>query len=76
MGFKTVALGRGKEKEELARKLGAHHYIDSGTADAAAALQKARWRSRDSGDGTERAGDFRNGRWIIAEREAGHGRCA
>ena len=40
MGFKTVALGRGKEKEELARKLGAHHYIDSGTADAAAALQK------------------------------------
>ena len=40
MGFKTVALGRGKDKEPLAKKLGAHHYIDSGTDDAAAELQK------------------------------------
>jgi D-arabinose 1-dehydrogenase-like Zn-dependent alcohol dehydrogenase len=40
MGFETVAVGRGKDKEALARKLGAHHYIDSGTADAAAELQK------------------------------------
>jgi propanol-preferring alcohol dehydrogenase len=40
MGFKTVALGRGKDKEPLARKLGAHHYIDSGAGDAAAELQK------------------------------------
>jgi D-arabinose 1-dehydrogenase-like Zn-dependent alcohol dehydrogenase len=40
MGFETVAVGRGKDKEPLARKLGAHHYIDSGTADAAAELQK------------------------------------
>ncbi len=40
MGFKTVALGRGRDKESLARKLGAHHYIDSGTGDAAAELQK------------------------------------
>src|SRR5215831_12366515 len=40
MGFETVALGRGKDKEALARKLGAHQYIDSGTADAAAELQK------------------------------------
>lgn len=40
MGFETVALGRGKDKEPLARKLGAHHYIDSEAADAAAALQK------------------------------------
>jgi len=40
MGFKTVALGRGKDKEPLARKLGAHHYIDSGTGDAATELQK------------------------------------
>ena len=29
MGFETVALGRGKDKEALARKLGAHHYVDS-----------------------------------------------
>jgi len=40
MGFETVAIGRGKDKEPLARKLGAHHYIDSGTGDAAAELQK------------------------------------
>jgi D-arabinose 1-dehydrogenase-like Zn-dependent alcohol dehydrogenase len=40
MGFKTVALGRGKDKEPLAKKLGAHHYIDSGTGDVAAELQK------------------------------------
>jgi len=40
MGFETVALGRGKDKEALARKLGAHHYIDSGSADAVAELQK------------------------------------
>ncbi|HZR17700.1 MAG TPA: alcohol dehydrogenase [Verrucomicrobiae bacterium] len=40
MGFETVAVGRGKDKEALARKLGAHHYIDSGVGDAAAELQK------------------------------------
>src|SRR5881628_624346 len=40
MGFKTVALGRGKDKEPLAKKLGAHHYIDSDAGDAAAELQK------------------------------------
>src|SRR5580765_820000 len=39
LGFETVALGRGKDKEALARKLGAHHYIDAGTADVAAELQ-------------------------------------
>lgn len=40
MGFVTVAMGRGRDKEPLARKLGAHHYIDSGGGDGAAALQK------------------------------------
>lgn len=41
LGFETVALGRGKDKEPLAKKLGAHHYIDSATGNAAAAeLQK------------------------------------
>src|SRR5580704_11814218 len=29
MGFKVVAVARGAEKEQLAKKLGAHHYIDS-----------------------------------------------
>lgn len=29
MGFRTIAIARGKEKEPLSKKLGAHHYIDS-----------------------------------------------
>ncbi len=40
MGFRTFAIGRGKDKEELARKLGASRYIDSSAGDAAAELQK------------------------------------
>src|SRR5438128_4119316 len=40
MGFNTVALGRGKDKESLAKKLGAHHYIDTDAADVVAELQK------------------------------------
>ncbi len=40
MGFETVALGRGQDKEPLARKLGAHHYIDSEAVDTVAELQK------------------------------------
>ena len=39
-GFNTVAIGRGKDKEELAKKLGASHYIDSATQDPAAELLK------------------------------------
>jgi D-arabinose 1-dehydrogenase-like Zn-dependent alcohol dehydrogenase len=40
MGCRTVAIARGTDKEELARKLGAHHYFDSQTQDVAAELQK------------------------------------
>jgi D-arabinose 1-dehydrogenase-like Zn-dependent alcohol dehydrogenase len=40
MGFKTVGVARGQDKEPLSRKLGAHHYIDSQAQDAAAELQK------------------------------------
>src|SRR5256714_6949137 len=40
MGFQTVALGRGKDKAPLAKKLGAHHYIDSDVVDPVAELQK------------------------------------
>jgi D-arabinose 1-dehydrogenase-like Zn-dependent alcohol dehydrogenase len=38
-GFETVAIARGREKESLARKLGAHHYIDSTDQDVAQELQ-------------------------------------
>lgn len=39
MGFRTVAIGRNKDKEPLARKLGAHHYIDTAAGDPAKELQ-------------------------------------
>jgi propanol-preferring alcohol dehydrogenase len=40
MGFRTVAIGRGGEKEKLANDLGAHVYIDTAVEDAAAVLQR------------------------------------
>jgi alcohol dehydrogenase, propanol-preferring len=40
MGFEVVAIARGADKAELAKKLGAHHYIDSATTDPAGALQR------------------------------------
>jgi D-arabinose 1-dehydrogenase-like Zn-dependent alcohol dehydrogenase len=40
MGFRTVGIARGKDKEPLARKLGAHDYIDSQSQDPAAELLK------------------------------------
>jgi D-arabinose 1-dehydrogenase-like Zn-dependent alcohol dehydrogenase len=40
MGFRTIGIARGRDKEPLARKLGAHHYIDSQVQDPAAELLK------------------------------------
>jgi alcohol dehydrogenase, propanol-preferring len=40
LGFRTVAIGRGREKEKLAHELGAHLYIDSTVDDPADALQR------------------------------------
>ncbi len=40
MGFRTVAIARGADKEPLARKLGAAHYIDGDAGDAAAELAR------------------------------------
>ena len=39
MGFRTVAINRGRDKEELARRLGADGYIDSTECDAGEALK-------------------------------------
>jgi D-arabinose 1-dehydrogenase-like Zn-dependent alcohol dehydrogenase len=39
LGFRTVAINRGRDKEQLARSLGAQEYIDSEREDPAAALQ-------------------------------------
>src|SRR5580692_10348221 len=38
MGFEVVAIDRGGDRAELAKKLGAYHYIDSSTSDVAKAL--------------------------------------
>ena len=40
LGLKTVAVGRGKDKEPLARKLGALHYIDTAAVNPAEELQR------------------------------------
>jgi len=40
MGFRTVAIGRGADKEALAKKLGAHIYLDTDTVNPVEALQK------------------------------------
>ena len=40
LGFKTVVLSRGKDKEALAYKLGAHVYIDTNNGDAAKQLMQ------------------------------------
>jgi alcohol dehydrogenase len=39
LGFETVAIARGAEKAHEARRLGAHHYIDSTAGDVAKELQ-------------------------------------
>ena len=40
MGFRTVAISRGADKESLARELGAHEYLDTQKVDAAEGLQR------------------------------------
>ena len=40
MGFRTVAIARGAEKEALARQLGAHVYLDSQAQDVAGELTR------------------------------------
>lgn len=40
MGFRTIAVSSGPDKEELARQLGAHEYVDTKTTPAAEGLQK------------------------------------
>jgi D-arabinose 1-dehydrogenase-like Zn-dependent alcohol dehydrogenase len=40
MGFRTIALSRGADKEALARELGAHEYVDTQKIEAAEGLQR------------------------------------
>lgn len=80
MGFRTVAIARGKDKEPLARQLGAHNYIDRTAGDPAAALQamggaRVILATATSGDGMSAvfpAGAQRE----TAGRRSCHGACA
>src|SRR5262249_813166 len=40
MGFRTIAIGRGRDKEALAKRLGAHAYIDNSSVSPAEALRQ------------------------------------
>ena len=40
MGYTTVAIARGADKEKFAHELGAHYYIDNAAQDVSAELQK------------------------------------
>lgn len=40
MGFRVIAIGLGADKEPLAKKLGAHVYVDTATQDAVKVLQE------------------------------------
>jgi alcohol dehydrogenase len=40
MGFETVAIARGAEKQDAARRFGARHYLDSTAGDIAAGLRE------------------------------------
>jgi D-arabinose 1-dehydrogenase-like Zn-dependent alcohol dehydrogenase len=40
MGFETVGIARGKDKEPFAKKLGAKHYLDSESQNVAAELER------------------------------------
>src|SRR5262249_44667048 len=72
MGFATVAINRGNDKEPLARQPGAHYYIDASAQDAVTALQKL-GGARDSGDRAERPGDFSLGGRLVGQRHPGGG---
>ena len=40
MGFRTIAIARGKDKQPLSKQLGAHHYIDSESQNVSDELKK------------------------------------
>ena len=59
MGFQTVGIARGKDKESLARQLGAAIYIDSQAAGPRGGAPQAGRRQSHPGDSDQRRGDER-----------------
>ena len=74
MGFETIAIARGADKEANARELGAHHYIDSTANDVAAALQALGRRVRGARDGRQFGRDGADRRWPRAGGRTDHRR--
>ena len=62
LGFDTVAIARGTEKEELARELGARHYIDSTGVRPGGGAAGARRRQGHPRDGDQPGRDERGHR--------------
>jgi Zn-dependent alcohol dehydrogenases len=76
MGFKTVALNRGKEKEKLAKDLGAHVYIDTSADDVVSVLQRMGGADCDPCHGTEGRCDRSPDGWSRGPRQADRCSCA
>jgi propanol-preferring alcohol dehydrogenase len=74
MSFKTVAIARGKDKEELVRKFGARQYIDSKSQNPGEELVKLGGAKVILG--TVPSGKAMSEVWVVGhQREANHDRC-
>ena len=67
-GFRTVAIARGKDKEPLARKLGAERYIDSQSQKPGSGARQIGRRQRDPGNRNGRQRDGGRDGWTGYER--------
>ena len=75
-GFRTVAVNRGRDKENLARSLGAHDYIDSTAGDPGQALQALGGAKAIIATVTSAEAMQGNLRWPRRQRDHdGHRRC-
>src|SRR5579863_10058230 len=74
-GYKVVAISRGVANEALAKKLGAHHYIDSSAVNPRRGTPKAGRRTSDPGHGAERQGDDGSYRRPGSRRQDDGDRC-
>jgi D-arabinose 1-dehydrogenase-like Zn-dependent alcohol dehydrogenase len=68
LGYRTVAISRGKDKKALAYQLGAHTYIDAEATDAAVELKKTRRGPHHPGDRSQQQSDFRADQWALPGR--------
>jgi len=72
MGFKTVVVARGKDKEQLVRKLGAIQYIDRQSQNSYRKTCQARRSQDHSCDGPKRKSNERSIGWSGSQLQANH----